>query len=63
MESLFCSSKQKLLVALCLLFCLSGNAQQSTTVNRTVSKEKTVGKRTLIGTVLDADYRRPAYRS
>ena len=54
MESLFCSSKQKLLVALCLLFCLSGNAQQSTTVNRTVSKEKTVGKRTLIGTVLDA---------
>ena len=54
MKSLCCNSKQKLLVALCLLFCLSGNAQQANTVNRAAAKEKTVGKRTLIGTVIDA---------
>ena len=54
MKSLCCNSKQKLLVALCLLFCLSGNAQQASTVNRAAAKEKTVGKRTLIGTVIDA---------
>ena len=51
MKSLCCNSKQKLLVALCLLFCLSGNAQQASTVNRAAAKEKTVGKRILIGTV------------
>ena len=54
MKSLCCNSKQKLLVALCLLFCLSGNAQQASTVNRAAAKEKTVGKRILIGTVIDA---------
>ena len=41
-------------MALCLLFCLSGNAQQASTVNRAAAKEKTVGKRILIGTVIDA---------
>ena len=40
MKSLCCNSKQKLLVALCLLFCLSGNAQQANTVNRAAAKEK-----------------------
>ena len=55
MKSLCCNSKQKLLVALCLLFCLSGNAQQANTVNRAAAKEKTVGKRTLIGTVIGDD--------
>lgn len=49
-----CNSKQKLLMALCLLVCLSGNAQQANTVGHSTSKEKTVRKRTLIGTVLDA---------
>lgn len=53
MKRLCCNSKQKLLVALSLLFCLSGNAQQSNTVSHASSKVKTVGKRTLIGTVID----------
>lgn len=52
-KSLCCYSKQKLLVAICLLFCLSGNAQQAHTVGHAVTKGKTVGKRTLVGTVLD----------
>ena len=54
MKSLCCNSKKKNHVRLCLLFCLSGNAQQANTVNRAAAKEKTVGKRTLIGTVIDA---------
>lgn len=54
MKKLCCNSKQKLLVALCLLFCLSGNAQQTNTVGRTASKGKTVKERMLIGTVIDA---------
>lgn len=52
-KSLCCYSKQKLLVVICLLFCLSGNAQQAHTVGHAVTKGKTVGKRTLVGTVLD----------
>lgn len=53
MKRLLFNSKQKLLVALCLLFCLSANAQQSHTANHSAAKTKTIGKRTLIGTVLD----------
>lgn len=40
MKSLCCNSKQKLLVALCLLFCLSGNAQQANTVNRQLQRKR-----------------------
>ena len=43
MKSLFCNSKQKLLVALCLLLCLSGHAQQLNTGKRVSAKEKTLG--------------------
>lgn len=53
MKRLRCNSKQKMLVALCLLVCLSGNAQQTSTVGHAASKEKTIKKRTLIGTILD----------
>lgn len=53
MKKLCCNSKQKLLVTICLLFCLAGNAQQPNTIGKTASKEKTVRKRTLIGTVVD----------
>lgn len=54
MKRLFCNSKQKLLVALCLLLCLSGHAQQLNTGKRVSAKEKTLGKRTLVGTVMDS---------
>lgn len=54
MKRLCCNSKQKLLVALCLLFCLSGNAQQANTVEHAASKEKTAKKRSLIGSVIEA---------
>ncbi len=47
-------SKHKLLVALCLLFCLSGNAQQPQATNQQASRNA-AGQRTLIGTVIDEE--------
>lgn len=54
MKRLCCNSKQKLLVAICLLFCLSGNAQQAKSVSHATSKENAARKRTLVGTVVEA---------
>lgn len=54
MKRLCCNSRQKLLVAICLLFCLSGNAQQAKSVSHATSKENAARKRTLVGTVVEA---------
>ncbi|MCD8167076.1 MAG: TonB-dependent receptor [Bacteroides sp.] len=55
MKKLFFKSKQKLLVAVCLLLCLSANAQQANAPGPSAPQERNVAKRTLTGTVLDAE--------
>lgn len=59
MRKLFMNSKQKLLVALPLLFCLSGYAEQVNTVAKTTVKMQQVTKRVLTGTVTDASTGEP----
>jgi TonB-linked SusC/RagA family outer membrane protein len=47
-------SQRKLLSALCLLFCLSGYAQQTDATNLAATRQQPLSKRTLIGVVVDA---------